>query len=149
MQETLVPSLGWDDPLEKGMATHSSILAWRIPWTIVHGVTKSQTRLGDFQFTSTSSSLAQSEPLFDNIADPWVLFKAEGEWDLVALPGQFLHLRPRPPPPGRNALAFGLQCPDGLVPIICGHSHGGTGFVLLERGPLSRPGGASLSASKD
>ena len=31
--ETQVPSLGWEDPLEKGMATHSSILAWRIPWT--------------------------------------------------------------------------------------------------------------------
>ena len=33
MQETQVPSLGWADPLEKGMATHSSIMAWRIPWT--------------------------------------------------------------------------------------------------------------------
>ena len=33
MQETQVPSLGREDPLEKGMATHSSILAWRIPWT--------------------------------------------------------------------------------------------------------------------
>ena len=32
MQETQVQSLGWEDPLEKGMATHSSILAWRIPW---------------------------------------------------------------------------------------------------------------------
>ena len=31
-QETQVQSLGWEDPLEKGMATHSSILAWRIPW---------------------------------------------------------------------------------------------------------------------
>ena len=31
--ETLVQSLGWEDPLEEGMATHSSILAWRIPWT--------------------------------------------------------------------------------------------------------------------
>ena len=31
MQETWVRSLGWDDPLEKGMATHSGILAWRIP----------------------------------------------------------------------------------------------------------------------
>ena len=31
MQETRVQSLGWEDPLEKGMATHSSILAWRIP----------------------------------------------------------------------------------------------------------------------
>ena len=33
MQEAKVQSLGWDDPLEKGMATHSSILAWRIPRT--------------------------------------------------------------------------------------------------------------------
>ena len=33
MQETWVRSLGWEDPLEKGMATHSCILAWRIPWT--------------------------------------------------------------------------------------------------------------------
>ena len=32
-QETWVRSLGWEDPLKKGMATHSSILAWRIPWT--------------------------------------------------------------------------------------------------------------------
>ena len=33
MQETQVQSLGWEDPLEKEMATHSSILAWKIPWT--------------------------------------------------------------------------------------------------------------------
>ena len=33
MRETQVWSLGWEDPLEDGMATHSSILAWRIPWT--------------------------------------------------------------------------------------------------------------------
>ena len=33
MWETWVRSLGWEDPPEKGMATHSSILAWRIPWT--------------------------------------------------------------------------------------------------------------------
>ena len=34
MWETWVRSLGWEDPLEKGKATHSSILAWRIPWTM-------------------------------------------------------------------------------------------------------------------
>ena len=34
MQETWVQSPGWEDPLEKGKATHSSILAWRIPWTV-------------------------------------------------------------------------------------------------------------------
>ena len=33
MQETQVQSLSWEDPLEKGTATHASILAWRIPWT--------------------------------------------------------------------------------------------------------------------
>ena len=49
MRETWVPSLGWEDSLEKGMATHSSILAWRIPmdgeawWATVHGVSKSWT----------------------------------------------------------------------------------------------------------
>ena len=53
MQETWVASQGWEDPLEKGMATHPRILAWRIPWTkehgrlAVHGVTKSQIRLSD------------------------------------------------------------------------------------------------------
>ena len=34
MQGTWVQSLGWEDPVEKGKATHSSILAWRIPWTV-------------------------------------------------------------------------------------------------------------------
>ena len=63
--ETCVRSLGWEDPLEKGKATHSSILAWRIPWTdyTVHGVTKSRTRLRDFRFhvsyTCECNSLAQ------------------------------------------------------------------------------------------
>jgi len=53
-QEIWVPSLGWEDPLEDGMATHSSIPAWRIPmdrgaWqATVHGVAKSQTRLSNF-----------------------------------------------------------------------------------------------------
>ena len=52
LQETWVQSLGWEDPLKEGIATHSSI-AWRIPmnqgtwWAIVHGVTKSWTRLND------------------------------------------------------------------------------------------------------
>ena len=37
MQETLVQSLGWEDPLEKEMTTHSSILVWKTPWTGVSG----------------------------------------------------------------------------------------------------------------
>ena len=62
MQENWVQSLGWEDPLEKGKATHSSILAWRIPWTIfwpeefhglyciVHGVAKIWTWLSNLHF---------------------------------------------------------------------------------------------------
>ena len=45
MQETWIQSLGWEDPLEKGKATHSSILAQRISW-----IAKSQTWLSDFHF---------------------------------------------------------------------------------------------------
>ena len=51
VQETWVQSLDWEDPLEKGMATHSSILAWRTPWTEkpgrVQSIAKSRTRLSD------------------------------------------------------------------------------------------------------
>ena len=43
MQETWVQSLSWEDPLEKGKATHSSILAWRIPWTSSWGCKESDT----------------------------------------------------------------------------------------------------------
>ena len=42
MRETWVQSLGWDDPLEEGMATDSNILAWRIPWATVHGVARGE-----------------------------------------------------------------------------------------------------------
>ena len=53
MQETWLRSLGWEDPLEEGMATQSSIFAWRIPmdrgawWAAVPGVAKSGTQLSD------------------------------------------------------------------------------------------------------
>ena len=53
MWETWVQSLDWEDPMEEGMATHSSILAWRNPtdrrawWTMVHGISKSWTQLSD------------------------------------------------------------------------------------------------------
>ena len=57
MRETRVRSLGWEDPLEKEMVTHSSILAWRIPWTEEPGrlqsmgwTVNSWTRLSDFTF---------------------------------------------------------------------------------------------------
>ena len=45
MWESWVRSLVWEKSLEKGKATHSTILDWRIPWTVVHEVAKSQTRV--------------------------------------------------------------------------------------------------------
>ena len=66
MWETWVQSLDWDNPLEKIMATHSSILAWRIPmdrgawWATVHGVAKSQTQLSD-QNTHTHTHTPHSK----------------------------------------------------------------------------------------
>ena len=57
MQETQVQSLDWEDPLEKEVATHSSILAWKnlmdrgAWWTTGHGVANSWTRLSNFTFT--------------------------------------------------------------------------------------------------
>ena len=51
--ETWVGSLGWKDPLEKGKATHSSMLAWRVPQTVQSmGITKSRTQQNDFHFLS-------------------------------------------------------------------------------------------------
>ena len=56
IRETWIRSLGWEDPLEKGTVTYSSILAWRIPGTIQStglqrvGHKKSRTRLNDFHF---------------------------------------------------------------------------------------------------
>ena len=55
MQETWVQSLGWGDPLEKEMATHSSILAWRIPWT---------EELGGLQSTGRKESDRTEQLLF-------------------------------------------------------------------------------------
>ena len=66
MWETWVQSLGWEDPLEEDMTTHSSILAWRIPWTeelcgLQFRVTKSQTRLK--QFHTHSDSILKSRDI--------------------------------------------------------------------------------------
>ena len=65
MRETWVQSLGQEDLLEKEMATHSSILAWEIPWTeeplaIVHGVTKSRTWLSNWTMTTVLNKYSKS-----------------------------------------------------------------------------------------
>ena len=58
MWETWVRSLGWEDPLEKGMATHSSLLAWKIPRTEEPGRLQSLgwQRVSDFHFTNSGTS---------------------------------------------------------------------------------------------
>ena len=48
MQETWILSLDWEDPLEKGKAAHSSVLAWRIPWAVQSLGLKNRTQLSDF-----------------------------------------------------------------------------------------------------
>ena len=57
MQETWVQSLGWEDPLEKGMVTHSSIFAWKIPWTEESGQLQStgSQRVGHNWVTNTQT----------------------------------------------------------------------------------------------
>ena len=71
MQENWVRSLGWEDPLEEGMATHSSMLAQRIPmdrgawWATIHGVSKSRTRLSDFTYSLLSSSFPSKAALLE------------------------------------------------------------------------------------
>ena len=55
MQETWVGSLGWEDPLEKGNAAHSSIPAWRIPWAVQSMGHRSRTQLSEFHFHCVST----------------------------------------------------------------------------------------------
>ena len=66
MQETWVRSLGWEDPLEKEMVTHSSILAWRIPWTEKPGRLQSTglQRVGHDWATSLTHSTINFHPSF-------------------------------------------------------------------------------------
>ena len=67
MQETWVQFLGQEDPLEKEMTTHSSTLAWKIPWTEKPGRSQSQTRLSDFTLLFTFIIRLFSSSLFSAI----------------------------------------------------------------------------------
>ena len=63
MQETWVQSLGWEDPLKEGMATHSSILAWRIPWTEEPDRLYSPWGCKELNMTATKHTYIPSESL--------------------------------------------------------------------------------------
>ena len=100
--ETWVQSLHWEDPLEKGKATHSSILAWRIPWTTVLGVTKSWTRLSNFHFHSLRASILKplSHLLFQKFLELTITITIFQGGDLYAgactLPGSTIPLLDTP-----------------------------------------------------
>ena len=88
MQETWVRSLGWEGPLEEGMATHSSILAWRIPWTEKPGgiqstglqrvghnrATKPKSTVCIWQSQSSNSSHHPHPPWYPYICSPCLYF---------------------------------------------------------------------------
>ena len=67
-QKTWVRSLGWEDSLEKGKATHSNILAWRIPWTLQSMGSQSWTQLSNFHFTFPPSKMNKHFPPKSNIS---------------------------------------------------------------------------------
>ena len=89
MWETWVLSLGWGDPLEEGMATHCSVLAWRIlmdrgAWQgTVHGITKGQTRLSEKAQANagdTRSILGREDPLRKEMATQSSILAWEIPW---------------------------------------------------------------------
>ena len=117
-QETQVQSLGWEDPLEKEMATHSSILAWRIPWTeepgaIVHGVTKSRTRLSNFTFFHFQS--LQSLPFYCWLSGRY--FKREISNTSIA--SEFL--RENPDSSTRQKPVWSLSPTPSILGQVCAH----------------------------
>ena len=113
MRETRIRSLGWADPLEKKMATHSTILAWRIPWTEELGRlqstrSQSQTQLSDNYFTLIIPHLVQCYAAHNAVS--WTLSHwasgqpcegSKGEWTSVAfclsdIPVSFGEITPPP-----------------------------------------------------
>ena len=79
MRETLVGCLGWEAPLEKEMAPHSSTLAWKNPmdgrawWATVHGITKSRTPLSNFTKRVMPSLVAQTVKCLPAMWETWFL----------------------------------------------------------------------------
>ena len=119
MQDTWVRSLGWEDPLENGKATHSSILAWRTPWT-----TKSQTRLSDFQFhfpALYSRVLLFIHPMYNS---------------LHLLSPNSQSIPPQPPAPPGNHKSKNWVFLIKNCPVPAPSHRGGSGFVK-SRGGLS------------
>ena len=127
LQETRVPSLGREDPLEKEMATHSSILAWRIPWTkepggqqstgsqrVGHGWARTHTALSasPLDFTGASNSLAWKQN--------------------SALPNLFLCILPRLGPWNYPRFLSHSLHPGSLICFVFQRIHGPCFILLLD-----------------
>ena len=129
MRETQVQSLGQEDPLEKGMATHSSILAWRIPlergawWDTVHGVAESDTT--DIQLNSMGKTKMEKYRerwgyMLSDLEIPWGSRLGSGAHPPppVTSGGQLTDLTP--PPPTRTFLPLipGVHKANLLAPPL-------------------------------
>ena len=69
MQETQIQSLGQEDPLEKEMATHSSILAWEIPWTEMGSQRVRHDLVSEQQYLKTSLCIPDSEQMAEAVIE--------------------------------------------------------------------------------
>ena len=89
MKETLVQSLGLEDPLQKRMATHSIIWAWRIPWTIPW-VTIGWTQLINFHFFTFTTYISNYGCF---VIDIWYYFTSQvAQWKRICLPMQEMQM---------------------------------------------------------
>ena len=80
MRETWVQSLGWEDPLEKGTATHSRILAWRIPWTIGASLVAQRLKCLPSTWETWVQSLGREDPLEMEMAPHSSIFAWRIPW---------------------------------------------------------------------
>ena len=139
MQGTWVWSLGWEDPLEKGKATHSSILAYRIAWTIQsHAAMKLKDTCSlEEKLWSTFSSVQFSHSVMSDSLRPHELQHA------------------RPPCPSRNPGAYTNSCPlsqwchltiaSSVIPFSCPQSSPASGSFQMSQ--LFAWGGQSIRVS--
>ena len=132
MQETQLRSLGWKDPLEKGMATHSSILAWRIPWTEEPG-NYSPWAHKEMDTTERLSLSLDSE-------------RGLGEWNQIARTTRSFNCISQP------CSSFCLLCCWSLPPPPSTHDPGDDLYFLVHWGvsspPLACPSGKSITSDR-
>ena len=128
MRETWVQSLGWEDPLEKEMATHSSIHAWKIPWAKDPGglpsigSAKSWTRLSDFTSLQVITE-HQAELLGLCSSFPLTIYFAHGRVYMSMLLSQFFSFLPQ------VSLSSSPSICTSLFSHLCLYSCPGNGFM--------------------